>query len=270
MSALRATIERLFPNLAIAYRAGRDARQNSLQVPHKSPFGFVMAGNKAMISGEFERLEIDIASEIMKTSTIFVDVGANIGFYSLLARSMGMRVISIEPLAENVTMLCRNILENDWKDIEVFPVALGASPGILELYGGGTGASLIPEWSAASRAYKRLVPISTLDTIAGSRFSGEKLFFKIDVEGSEFQVLTGATNVLALQPKPKWLIEVCLTEHHPKGINPYFSDVFSLFRRYGYKAYTLGETRREVEDRDVQRWIRNRHRDFGTHNFLFE
>src|SRR5574341_284794 len=60
----------------------------------------------------------------MKASEVFVDVGANIGIYSVLAAKYGCKVYAFEPEAENYVLLCRSIKFNDDVDISAYCVAL--------------------------------------------------------------------------------------------------------------------------------------------------
>jgi hypothetical protein len=112
--------------------------------------------------------------------------------------------------------------------------------------------------------------VSTLDALLAHRFAGKRVCIKIDVEGFEYSVLAGAGGTLQREPRPLWLVEVCLTEHHPSGTNPHFADVFQVFWANGYSAYTADRTRRRVTPEDVARWVTARRRDFGTINFMFE
>ena len=91
--------------------------------------------------------ETALMRQHLSQSDVFIDVGANIGFYSCLARSLGKQVIAIEPLLKNLNHLYSNLIDNTWKDVEVFPVGLSDHPGLAVLYGASsTGASLISNW----------------------------------------------------------------------------------------------------------------------------
>lgn len=269
MSVLKNCIERFCPGLAQDCRLVRDARRRRRDTPRRTPFGFVMAGSELMASGQFETDEVELVKQNLERASVLVDVGANVGFYTLLARSLGKRVIAIEPLPQNVDYLCANLLANNWADVEVLPVGLSAKPGVAVLHGGSTGASLVAGWANASPLLRRPVPLSTLDLVLSGRFAGEQLFIKVDVEGAEHTVLQGAEQTLARNPRPVWMVEVCLTEHRPDGLNPDFARVFDTFRSHGYKAATADSDQREVRAEHVERWVKSRRRDFGGANYLF-
>jgi hypothetical protein len=105
--------------------------------------------------------------------------------------------------------------------------------------------------------------------VLASRFPGERLLIKIDVEGTEYDVLKGAATLLARRPRPAWMLEICLTENHPAGVNPHFAAVFEVFRRAGYTARSVDAPEREITPELVERWITTRSRDFGYVSYLF-
>lgn len=241
-----------------------------------TPLGFKLTSGlhpayEMMRNGTFEPEETELIREYLNKIDLFVDVGANLGYYTCLALQGGKPVIAFEPQQQNLHCLFQNILANGWQDkAEIFPLALSDKPGILTLYGAsGPSASLIPNWAGYSSRFKQIVPISTLDNIVGGRSLDKRLFIKIDVEGAEFNVLSGALNTLARSIKPVWLVEICLQEFHPEGINPDFRKTFQLFWENGYQAYTAKKTPERVTPSDVDRWIDSRCCQSGTFNYLF-
>lgn len=255
----------------------RDASDSYLFNTRKSvrtPQGFQLQGGGSihhhrMQTGTFEEEETALIIRHVSESQVFVDVGANIGYYSCLARSLGRRVIAVEPLAENRKHLYANLKDNNWDDVEVFPVALSSEPGLATLYGASsTGASLIGSWAGASQRFRRIVPLSTLDILLGQRFAGARLIIKVDVEGVEYEVLSGARNTMALMPRPKWIVEVCLNEFHPDGLNPKFLATFELFWQQGYEIRTADMNNTLIRPRDVRNWVRAGHTDSGSIGYL--
>lgn len=188
--------------------------------------------HKEMVNGTFEPTETAMIKKLLESCSVFVDIGANIGYYSKIASDMGKYVIAIEPQQANVKKLYSHVNNNN---IEVYPIGLGESPKILNLYGtSSVSASVIPDWANELKAIKQTIPISTLDIILGERFKTSQMLIKVDVEGYEHQVLLGALKTLNRQIKAIWIIEICDKEFHPEGKNPYFKDTFDLMKRSGY------------------------------------
>ena len=97
--------------------------------------------------------------------------------------------------------LYRNLTNNLFFDVEVFPLGLASKPSIERLVGSDSGASFIPGWAGVSDKKYEIVPVNALDIVINKRFNGQLLVIKMDVEGYENEVLKGAVNTLALSPK---------------------------------------------------------------------
>jgi FkbM family methyltransferase len=241
----------------------------------ETPYGFKLMGSSsnhhlAMQRGEFETEEVALFNKLFNQAEVFIDVGANIGFYACMARQLKLHTIAVEPLEKNVNYLKKNIIANGWTDLEIFPLGLSKSAGIAKLYGASmTGASLISQWAQAFNVFQRLIPLSTLDIIVDSRFLDKKIFIKIDVEGAEYQVLEGAKGLLQRKPKPIWVVEITFNEYHPSGLNPHFLDIFDLFWQNGYEARTADINNKLIRPLDVEGWVRSGKCDSGTINYKF-
>ncbi len=259
--------DRYLPGMAFSYRRWREQSALDKRIG-LTPWGFKFSGNSNMATGEFEKEETNITRNLLKDVDVLVNVGANIGYYCLHALSVGKEVIAFEPIQSNLGFLCKNVLDNGWS-CEIFPLALSNKPGILKIYGGGTGASLIRGWAGTSESYFTYVPCSTMDTILHDRLLGKKVLFVVDVEGAEQLVLEGSTKVLQNDPKPIWLIEIVTTQHQPNGIvNPNLTSTFELMFKAGYKAVTADSNMKEVSLEDVTA-TQNNSAVLASYNFLF-
>lgn len=141
-----------FPLAAQYLRNSRDLLDQS--APAKvTPWGFTLAGHESMAAGTFEPEETEIVRKLLEDLDVLVNIGANVGYYCCHALSLGKSVIAVEPIARNLNFLLTNIRNNGWSELaEVIPVALGASADILQMWGGGTGASLVKGWRTFRKA----------------------------------------------------------------------------------------------------------------------
>lgn len=248
----------------------------SKKKPVETKFGFVMHVGHGRYHGmmarsEFEVEETELLISLLKDADVYIDVGANLGLYVLLARSMGKQVVAVEPQMKNLKVLLASLAANNYLDVEVYPVGLSDKPGLAKLYGASsTGASLIEGWAAQPGRVKTIIPLTTLDVITGHRFADKRLLIKIDVEGMEYGVLQGAMELVKNTPRPKWVLEITLNEYHPDKINPDYQKTFEFFWRNGYEIYTANNERRKVAPEDVARWIKNRKNDFEVINYFAE
>jgi FkbM family methyltransferase len=268
LSRYRKAIDTFAPPLGRSYRLLRDAtsRRRAIQ----TPYGFSLVGDPTMAAKDWEADEIAAFLELIEGHDAVVDIGANVGMYSCLAAKRGKPTLAFEPSTRNLKYLYRNLWDNGFRDVEVFPIGLARKPGLGRIYGYGGIASFVPGWAQARGAQSVLVPLTSLDTVLAGRFQGKRLLIKLDVEGFELEVLSGAAKTLDLTPGPTWLVEILLHgEVIPAGMSRKFSQTFEMFREHGYKCRKLDAKRTPVERNDVSRWVCQGSVDGETHDFLF-
>lgn len=266
---LRKPVDQFVPALGAWYRSVRDVIIRSRSVPTK--FGFTLAGDPTMAGEHWEESEIGIFIDLLQSHDVVIDIGANVGVYTCLAASYGKPVLSFEPSRRNQDYLYRNLWENRFVDVEVLPVGLSEKSGLGRIYGYGGIASFVPGWAQAQKSKYSLVPLTTLDAITATRFQGNKLLIKLDVEGFELEVLRGATRTLVLSPKPAWLIEILLRDKviPGSGTNARFYETFDIFWSNGYQCKMADAARTFVSPPDVKRWIANGEVEGRMNNFIF-
>lgn len=258
--------------LLAVYRAARDEWQFAHKRFATTPWGYQFAGLPDMQAGTFEPDEVALIQQHLASADVFVDIGANIGYFTCLARSIGKYTVAIEPLPDNLRYLYANLQQiNGWTEgIEIYPVSLADKPGLASLYGGGTGASLLSGWAGTSLYFRQTIPLSTLDILLGNRFMGQQMVIKMDVEGAEYAALLGASKILQATPQPIWLVEITLSEHRNGARNPHFLSTFELFWDLGYQARTVGPYSREISRAKIEEYAHDEDRpDWATGNYLF-
>lgn len=140
--------------------------------------------------GSWER---EVKQEIAKCDGLFVDVGANIGFYSIMAAKKGNKVIALEPNKVAYACLRENAKLNGVRDlVTAFNWAAWSESGFLKLQNGRhTDISHVGEEGED-------VLGMPLDTILNGEIPD---LLKIDAEGSEPQILRGMQETLMFKPK---------------------------------------------------------------------
>lgn len=258
-----------FPRIATVYRRVRD-QIDFMEEEKTTPWGFKLVGNAAMARGTFEPTETRLVKNLLGDVDVLVNVGANVGYYCCHALSIGKPVIAFEPVERNLRYLCKNIRANGWSDAEIYPIALSNSVGVIEIYGGNTGASVVKGWAGIPESYVTLVPSSTMDVVLSTRLRGKKVLILVDIEGAEKRMLEGATIMLTNSPKPIWLVEIVTKDHQPSGvdINPYFASTFQLFFQNGYQAFRVDQDMRPITMEDID-LVSKGILEIGTYNFLF-
>lgn len=272
---LRNYFDKHFPVVSRYYRKRRDRRLRKKIKPYRSSFGFIIQGDMSQHfkdgnadQARMQSSEIDNFLSVMNEVSVVVDIGANIGIFTMLAMNAKKRVICVEPGAQNFRNLINNLHINEFKGAEIYNNALSNHTGIQAFYGDGEMASLSENWGNTGANYSELVCINTLDNIVGNRFENEAILVKLDVEGHEYEVLEGAQFFLKRKAPIFWIVEHGLTENF-SSINPHYRDLFKCFWENGYSAATFDNERMPVNKEHVENWIRERKRSFGGINFLF-
>jgi FkbM family methyltransferase len=259
-----------FPVIAECYRHIRDAKRLNASIEFREKLGFFFNGDWATENGEFEPLETVIIENLLDSVEIFINIGANYGYYVCKALKGGVETIAFEPNQHNVNMMLKNVHANRFDaKFQLFPVALSDELGILPMYGSSTGASLIKGWAGQLNSY--LVATSTFDKTAKSLTEGKQCLILIDIEGAEYNCLKGAMSLLCSKSKNIFLIEITVAEHQPDGklINPDLFNIFSMMADHGYNAYTADCKLRKIELSEVFNIESTLIDTLGVHNFLF-
>jgi FkbM family methyltransferase len=125
---------------------------------------------------------------------MFLDVGANIGSYSVLAAKVcGASVIALEPVPETFNKLTRNLLINGIQDrVEAHRAAVGDVPGSLNFSADRDTMNQVVGDGYHGASIQ--VQVVTLDNLLEGRTAQ---VWKVDVEGFERQVLAGASKALS-------------------------------------------------------------------------
>jgi FkbM family methyltransferase len=143
--------------------------------------------------GLHEYQEMFFLLHFLRPNDLFVDIGANIGSYSILsAAHIGCDTISIEPVPATFNHLIDNIRINGIEEkIEALNIALGAQEGTIAFT---SNMGTMNHVATSNDRDTIMVKICSLDDILGKR---TPILLKIDVEGFETEVLNGASQTLA-------------------------------------------------------------------------
>ncbi|MBV9279679.1 MAG: FkbM family methyltransferase [Chloroflexi bacterium] len=177
----------------------------------------------SFVSGLWEFWLQDALVECLRPGDIAWDVGAYIGYFSLLMRRRSCSVLALEPDPDNRRRLERILEMNGATDVRVLPVAALEEVGAVRL--GRIWTS--PSAAAIDDAGEVVAPATTLDAICAE--FGPPRLVKLDVEGAEAEVLVGASRLLH-EVRPLWLVEL-----HGEGGR----QAAALLRGAGYRLRTL-------------------------------
>jgi FkbM family methyltransferase len=200
-AAARLAIGRL-PDLVARYPDGRTFR-----VPGRdSDYAAVV------FYGEYEPAESRIARALLRPGDFAVDVGANLGWYSILMNaSVGSSgvVWAFEPVPDTRRRLEENLALNPGHVVEVHSCALTAAPGTVQVHmfhGLPHGHASVSNLGRADFVAHD-VQAETLDRLISVQHAGSPSLVKVDAEGAELDILRGASELCASDAAPIWMIE---------------------------------------------------------------
>jgi FkbM family methyltransferase len=191
-----------------------------------------------LLHGTFEAAETALVRRVVDAGMTVIDIGANIGYYSVLAsRLVGARgrVFALEPEPNNRALLSKNLAENGCRNVSVSSCAVSNRSATAQLYTDKSnfGNPSLEARNVVERASAVAVETTTLDDFVVREVRGPVDFIKIDVQGAEGLVLQGAERVLS-QAGLKLLIEFW-----PKGLRNMGSDPLAVLRALADKGYAL-------------------------------
>jgi len=209
-------------------------------------------GRRMYYLHDFEHDQRDLLYSLMTAGEIFYDVGANIGYYSILAAKKGMKVFAFEPFPNFCQFTKENaVLNAVEKRITVVQEALADQVGTTTFYpprvgnwGVGKIFSQGPVLTGSEAVGEPIeVPTLTLDD-AVTRF-GMPSLVKIDIEGAEYFLLKNNPAVLSRLDAPTLFIEF-----HPTDIASLGGSVDglrSILINAGYREYTISQTQTDTQ-----------------------
>jgi FkbM family methyltransferase len=205
-------------------------------------------GLKLMKHNSYEYEMTNHICGILKQGDSFIDLGANEGFFSIVAsRIVGNSgtVFSIEPQQRLWQVIIKNIEINGLTNVQLIPFGISSTPGeaAMNLYPTlNSGASSLAGSFNFKVSLKKIrkaaytsstIRLKTLDEVIPSYIKNIKLI-KIDIEGFEYEALTGAKRLLETG-----VLENLLIELHPEALESMGkskSSIDSLMAGYNYKG----------------------------------
>lgn len=190
----------------------------------------------------FEKAEIAFLKRFLKAGDTFIDIGSNIGFFSLYASQIvgnSGKIYAFEPTPTTYERLLENISLNSFSNIEALNLALSNKVGeaIFNISNNGHDAwNSFAEINQIKLQDKIKVKVEKLDTFIENFKLGQIALIKLDVEGWEKYVLEGANSLLIRDDAPTFLIE--FTEDNAFAAGYYCGELFDYMKLYGYNWYS--------------------------------
>jgi len=216
--------------------------------------------SSAVALGIYENYEREVFASFCKPGAVVVDIGANVGLYTLTAAArVGPRgtVIAIEPHPESFLLLQKSVQTAGLDQVKCFNVAAGDSRQTRTLF-------MTDENKADSRVYdsgpgRREIPVQMIDvdTLLAENGIGKVDLIKMDIQGAEALALKGMVRTLD-GDSPM----VIFAEFWPWGIEQTGASAAELLRqlaRAGFRLQEIDEVKRRLVDVDDVEALAARH-----------
>lgn len=200
---------------------------------------------------KFDEPELAVVRLLAECGTTVVDVGANVGWYTYaMSKIVGPNgsVVSLEPVNRSFQYLQHCIRTHSLTNVESHHIAASASPGKAEILiprgRDGTSnfyrAKLTSKVTTNAECYAtEVVQTDTLDRILQSRLD-KVSFVKIDVEGHELAVVSGAKSLLESR-NTSWMIEL---SGDPERVDSSAAKVNAVLDNHGYRGFWFDDNSR--------------------------
>ena len=200
---------------------------------------------------DFETRERHFMNAFLRPGDVFVDVGANIGLFSLIAaRRVGKSgaVYAIEPAQKTFRRLEDNVKLNDFPNVQCFQLAFSDESGEFPFY---TSEDGFDAWNSIARPIagksfsREFIQCVTWDHFARHHaLLGKVTMMKIDVEGWEAHVLRGGKEALSREDAP--LLQIEFTDEAALSAGCSCKHLYHLIEGLGYSMFRYDPRAREL------------------------
>ena len=186
----------------------------------------------------YEKEDEDILFSVLEDDAVILDIGANIGWYSLLfsKRLPRSTIYSFEPIEDTYKHLSKNIALNGASNIFPFNLGLSDKEGHITYYYFAGGSVLASEKNliGCSKAKETICKVDTLNHFLSHQNINKLDFIKCDVEGAELFVIRGGIDIIK---KFSPIIFMELFERWALQFNYHPNDVINLLKDLGYECF---------------------------------
>jgi FkbM family methyltransferase len=183
------------------------------------------ASLKAAFANPPDFPEMLVWSNYLRPGDLFIDVGANVGSYTVWAADLGAQVIALEPVQETFQIMLENVRLNGY-DVQALQAAAGTACGTTRFTSGFDDQNRIDSTGDIE------VEMVAMDSVIGDR---KVAGMKIDVEGFEIDVLRGCER--ALQEQRIGLLQLEWNSTSEGAVNADRTSIVDLLGAYGYGLY---------------------------------
>jgi FkbM family methyltransferase len=213
-----------------------NAQVRIVQGPLRGKYWIHKSSSAGCWLGTAEAKKLQIFAHTITRGSVVFDLGANVGLYSLLAGTLvgpEGKVFSFEPVPDNIRFLRKHLEINKVTNCVIWETAVGKTEGTAYF---DRGPNRFAGHLSGQSEHSLGVQVIVLDNLVSSGELPPPDFIKCDIEGGEFDALSGTSGTLE-----KYGPTIFLATHGPEV----HQQCLKLLRRLGYQLTSLDE--RSVE-----------------------
>jgi FkbM family methyltransferase len=194
----------------------------------------------ALADGSYEQCETNLIKSIVQEGMICADLGAHVGYYTLLMAGRvgaGGKIFAFEPDPNNYALLLKNIEANGFKNVAPVQKAVSGKSGIARLFLSPDNGRSRAIWDPHKQWQSVAVDVVSLDDFFQNQDYPKVI--KMDVEGTEMEAILGMSGLIKKSGNLTIIVEV-----HPKGIIQAGSSPAQFVQtllEYGFRLSVLEE-----------------------------
>lgn len=199
----------------------------------------------------FEWRERRFLNSYLRGGDIFVDVGANIGLFSLIASHRvgdSGKVFAFEPCAKTFQRLVRNVELNRMNNIRCFQMALSDRSDQIQMNSSLDGYeawnTMAPPYVGSAFATEMVSAVTWDDFVRENNLMGRVTMMKIDVEGWESHVLSGGIETFSRQDAP--VLQVEFTDQASQSAGASCQALYRQLEEFGYQMFVYDEISKRI------------------------
>lgn len=221
-------------------------------IPMYVHVGDVGVGKKLFLDGYFEPNETRLVKRLLRPGMVFIDLGAHVGYYSLLAaKAVGEsgKVFAFEPEPRNFALLKRNIELNGLQNVTAVQKAVSDRTGAIELHVDRSNQGGHSLFQLGQGTESIAIDLTSLDEYFAD-LDVTVDFIKMDIQQAEPLALKGMGELLKRQKEVRILTEIEPPQLRQSGIDP--REFLDNLLKLGFRLFALdGDSVKPTDPRQI-------------------
>lgn len=222
------------------------------------------------IKGYYEPFETELFKKEIKEGDNVVDIGANIGYYTLIfAKLVGKNgmVFAFEPDPLNFAILKKNIEINGYKNVILIQKAISNKNGKLNLYLNENNGGDHRLYAPKNEKRKAIIVESVRIDDYFKDFKKDINLIKIDIQGAEWEAIQGMDKLLNQNKKINLVTEFWPRGLKRGGINP--REYIKFLKDKNFKIYEIDESKEKIVLFNINKFLKKHIIKKEKHTNLF-